>query len=504
METAVRRTFQAAGLLTHRMFAELPSRLDSECREIYLEELARRAGSAAVFTNTHPARLHDAARVAAAIPNVRFILIKRNLEDNILRIYMQKYTVGHADSYDLKAIREGLAWYHEMIDLLAAKLPDIARVITYEDMVADPPAAISRCRIVPLADGPWSNSVHRRRPRLRRAVSRIPEGGAGCAAPGYVDGPTRGLNVCVATGPEALPGDQARATSSILAACFQQLGSSVKSPGRIRGEGQMNKGWQAAFAAGLSLGAICAAATLVGAQTATKGKVPAPAQAGKSMSVEEARRIAAQTQTYVRPPRTIDDIAKILDQHKPNPVKIKQLQETADKKTPPNLAGIALADFLYERANAARELGRTQQRLADLREAYKLAKALVMQRSPIWIADFPTREQSKRLRRLSSVHQRKKGGEGTCPGCRRPGGRRDGPGVPVASGASGGGGKTNYDFMPKTAEEGSARFNERIPKEQQRAYYIVSARISRPNRMRGITVRLPQCGTRSALAPSPI
>ena len=142
METAVRRTFQAAGLLTHRMFAELPSRLDSECREIYLEELARRAGSAAVFTNTHPARIHDAARVAAALPNVRFILIKRNLEDNMLRIYMQKYAVGHADSYDLKAIRDGLAWYHEMIDLLAAKLPDIARVITYEDIVADPPAAI--------------------------------------------------------------------------------------------------------------------------------------------------------------------------------------------------------------------------------------------------------------------------------------------------------------------------------------------------------------------------
>jgi tetratricopeptide (TPR) repeat protein len=142
METAVRRTFQAAGLLTHRMFAVLPSRLDSECREIYLEELARRAGSAAVFTNTHPARIHDAARVAAAIPNVRFIFIKRNLADNMLRIYMQKYAVGHADSYDLKAIRDGLAWYHAMIDLLAAKLPDVSRVITYEEIVADPSDAI--------------------------------------------------------------------------------------------------------------------------------------------------------------------------------------------------------------------------------------------------------------------------------------------------------------------------------------------------------------------------
>lgn len=142
MENAVRRTFQSAGLLAHRMFEVLPPKLDSQCCEIYLEELARRAGSAKVFTNTHPGRIHDAARVAAAIPGVRFIFIKRNFEDNMLRIYMQKYAVGNADSYDLKAIRDGLAWYHEMIDLLAAKLPDISRVVTYEEIVADPRAAI--------------------------------------------------------------------------------------------------------------------------------------------------------------------------------------------------------------------------------------------------------------------------------------------------------------------------------------------------------------------------
>ena len=142
MEIAVRRTLQAAGYLPHRMFEVLPPKLEAQCREIYLEDLARRAGSATVFTNTHPARIHDAARVAATIPNVRFIFIKRNVEDNMLRIYMQKYAAGHADSYDLKAIRDGLAWYHEMIDLLAAKLPDVSRVITYEDIVADPTAAI--------------------------------------------------------------------------------------------------------------------------------------------------------------------------------------------------------------------------------------------------------------------------------------------------------------------------------------------------------------------------
>lgn len=142
LQNAVRRTFQSAGLLTHKIFEALPSKLDPQCCALYLEELARRAGVARVFTNTHPGRIHDVARIAAAIPNVRFIFIKRNLEDNLLRIYMQKYSVGNADSYNLKTARDSIIWYHQMIDLLAEKLPEIARVIRYEDMVADPTAAL--------------------------------------------------------------------------------------------------------------------------------------------------------------------------------------------------------------------------------------------------------------------------------------------------------------------------------------------------------------------------
>jgi tetratricopeptide (TPR) repeat protein len=141
VENAIRRTFQSAGLLTERAFEMLPPTLDSLCRDIYLEELGRRAGSAKVFTNTHPARIHDAARVAAAFPGVRFIFVKRNLEDNMLRIFMREYAVGNSYSYDLKATREHLLWYHQMIDVLAEKLPEISRVIHYEEIIADPAAA---------------------------------------------------------------------------------------------------------------------------------------------------------------------------------------------------------------------------------------------------------------------------------------------------------------------------------------------------------------------------
>lgn len=152
----------------------------------------------------------------------------------------------------------------------------------------------------------------------------------------------------------------------------------------------MNSHWRPLAVGTLSALAVCATATFVLAAAKKKGPAPAAAQTSKPMSIEEARRIAAQTQNFTRPPRTIDDIANILGQHKPDPAKIKKLQETADKKAPPNLKGMALADFLFERGSAARDLGRTQQRLADMREAHKLSKSHALWRRPIWIGDFPT------------------------------------------------------------------------------------------------------------------
>jgi tetratricopeptide (TPR) repeat protein len=143
VENAIRRTFQSAGLLTSKIFEVLPTRLDASCRDFYLKELARRANSANVFTNTHPVRIHDAARVAAAFPDVRFIFMKRQLDDNMLRIYMRKYETANPYAYDLRSIGDHIAWYHEMIDVLADKLSDVARVIHYEDMVANPTAALT-------------------------------------------------------------------------------------------------------------------------------------------------------------------------------------------------------------------------------------------------------------------------------------------------------------------------------------------------------------------------
>jgi tetratricopeptide (TPR) repeat protein len=142
VDIALRRAFQSGCLLPNIYFELLPEKLHSLFREIYIEEITRRAGSAKVFTNTAPGRISDAGMVATTLPNVRFICVKRHLDDTILRIFQLKYKEGNFHAYDLKAARDHVLWYHQMIDLLAEKLPDSVRVIRYEDVVADPAAAL--------------------------------------------------------------------------------------------------------------------------------------------------------------------------------------------------------------------------------------------------------------------------------------------------------------------------------------------------------------------------
>jgi tetratricopeptide (TPR) repeat protein len=142
VENAVRQASQTSNLLTISLLKQLPPQLYTLCREIYLNNLAQRVGSRKVFTNTLSTCIHDAAHIASVLPNVRFIFLKRNMEDNLLRIFMRNYTSGNPYGADLKAARDHVLWFNEMIDLLAEKFPTIVRVIRYEDMIRNPTGAL--------------------------------------------------------------------------------------------------------------------------------------------------------------------------------------------------------------------------------------------------------------------------------------------------------------------------------------------------------------------------
>ncbi len=142
VENAVRRAFQTEGLLTSSRFVTLPLNLDALWRDFYVDDLKKRAGSANVFTNTHPGHIDDAVRIATALPSARFIFMKRDADDIALRIYMKQYGVANYHAFDIGNIRDHVAWYNRMIDGLAERLADVSRVIRYEDMIADPANAL--------------------------------------------------------------------------------------------------------------------------------------------------------------------------------------------------------------------------------------------------------------------------------------------------------------------------------------------------------------------------
>ncbi len=140
---AAQQTFLVSGFVDGG-FANLPKELEAASVSTYKKQLLARAGSAGIFTNTYPGLVHDAHRMAAIIPNARFVFVKRDPYDTALRIFMTLYRFGNAYAYDIKSVWEHIHWYYEMADLLAAQMPEFSTVISYEETVANPAAVVKK------------------------------------------------------------------------------------------------------------------------------------------------------------------------------------------------------------------------------------------------------------------------------------------------------------------------------------------------------------------------
>jgi len=92
------------------------------------------------------------------------------------------------------------------------------------------------------------------------------------------------------------------------------------------------------------------------------------------MSLEEAKEVpvSISEQSFVPPPRRIDDVTKILDQNPPDPATLERLIATADAAPPTTASEVKLQDFYYQRGMAAKKLGRYRQSLMDFRQAVSL------------------------------------------------------------------------------------------------------------------------------------
>lgn len=77
---------------------------------------------------------------------------------------------------------------------------------------------------------------------------------------------------------------------------------------------------------------------------------------------------------FVTPPRTIADITAILDSEKPDPAKLTELKEKADREPAKSLGKKELAEFYLDRGYARADLGLTASAIEDGKRAAELGK----------------------------------------------------------------------------------------------------------------------------------
>jgi CHAT domain-containing protein len=102
---------------------------------------------------------------------------------------------------------------------------------------------------------------------------------------------------------------------------------------------------------------------------------PALAQDNSPASLEQAKAVTGEV-VFSAPPRTITDIAAILEQQKPDPAVVAANKAKADASPPAGLAGVELARFYSNRGTAAGDLGRETQRLDDYRKGFAIVEPL--------------------------------------------------------------------------------------------------------------------------------
>ena len=107
--------------------------------------------------------------------------------------------------------------------------------------------------------------------------------------------------------------------------------------------------------------------------------------AGKEMSVEEARKVTVSMaeETFIPPPRRIDDILAVLDQSGQFDPKVAAEIRAEANALPPDTGNPAtLAMFYGKRGNRAFQLGRSKQALEDMRMALGYAEKKGGQKIP--------------------------------------------------------------------------------------------------------------------------
>lgn len=92
---------------------------------------------------------------------------------------------------------------------------------------------------------------------------------------------------------------------------------------------------------------------------------------GQPLAAQESQVSTAEIRL---PPRTIDDVVRLLDHFKPDPAVAAKAQEAATALAPPDASRAELFEFYLQRGRANAKIGRIDQQIADLKQAADLGE----------------------------------------------------------------------------------------------------------------------------------
>ncbi len=105
------------------------------------------------YTDYVSERLPDAARITdksitsymhigllkLAMPNARFVVVRRDPRDNLLSMYKNKFPEGtHPYAYDMKVLARYYGTFVEMVDFWRERVPDWFYEVSYDELVSNP------------------------------------------------------------------------------------------------------------------------------------------------------------------------------------------------------------------------------------------------------------------------------------------------------------------------------------------------------------------------------
>jgi hypothetical protein len=96
------------------------------------------AQGSSICTTTTPGYVSSVPAILSALPNAKFIFMKRDHQDIALRMFFRHYKNANFHSYDFTWALNYIKWYYELVDIWQAKFPKSVITIEYKTLLAQP------------------------------------------------------------------------------------------------------------------------------------------------------------------------------------------------------------------------------------------------------------------------------------------------------------------------------------------------------------------------------